>query len=252
MCLILFSHHHHPSYKLVLIANRDEFYERPTKMASWWDDHPHILGGRDLTHHGSWLAITKQGKIAAITNYRDPNNIKSNAPSRGHLLNEFLTTSLSIAAFSNKLLATGNRYNGFNLLYGNQDELAYFSNYGSSPKILTPGNYGLSNSLLNTPWPKVVKGKEKLDKLLFSSDKFSVQKALKALKDNRQANENELPDTGIGLEKEKILSPMFIESPGYGSRCSTIITIDQNNRVDFNEFSYFPEGKFQHTFTIED
>lgn len=250
MCLILFSFHQHPKHKLLLLANRDEFYERPTMPAHWWEDHPNVVGGKDLQQSGSWLALTKSGKFAAITNYRDPNNINSDAPSRGNLIKDYLTGPINCKDYLKVLQQTGSQYNGFNLLFGNQNRLYYYSNYAKEPYKLKPGIYGLSNALLDTAWPKVTRGKNKLMEIVNSKGGFSVSNAQKALKDNLLAADKELPDTGIGLEKEKMLSPMFIETPVYGTRCTTVVSIDYDDKVTFNEISYHPKGKFQTAFDI--
>ena len=250
MCLILFSYDNHPDYKLVLMANRDEFYNRPTLGAGWWKDRPDLLGGKDLKENGSWLAVTREGKFAAITNYRDPARIKSEAPTRGRLVTDFLLEEHSPEAYLEELQQSGSDYNGFNLILGWQNKMFYYSNYLNTYQKLTPGNYGLSNAFLDTPWPKVIKGKQKLNALLNSAGTFSVEKAIEALEDREMANEKYLPDTGIGIEKERWLSSMFIDVPGYGTRCTTIITLDRQNLLTFDEVSYIPAGKFSTSFHV--
>ena len=250
MCLILFSYDNHPDYKLVLMANRDEFYNRPTQRANWWEDQPDLLGGKDLKENGSWLAITKSGKFAAITNYRDPRQVKADAPTRGKLVTNFLLDNYSAGEYLKELQESGSEYNGFNLIFGGLNEIVYYSNSVNTYQKLQPGNYGLSNALLDTPWPKVVKGKKKLDTMLNGTGTFSFVRAVNDLKDAKLANDQQLPDTGIGLEKERLLSSMFIEAPGYGTRCTTIITIDRQNLVTFKEVSYIPEGEFSTSFHI--
>lgn len=251
MCLILFSYNNHPDYQLVLLANRDEFYNRSTQRAGWWSDQPDLLGGKDLKENGSWLAITKSGKFAAITNYRDPKQMKPGAPTRGRLVTNFLLDHYTPEEYLKELKKSGAHYNGFNLIFGRQNEIFYYSNSVNTHQRLHPGNYGLSNALLETPWPKVVKGKRKLDALLNGAGTFSMERAVKDLKDPEWANDQELPDTGIGIEKERLLSSMFIETPGYGTRCTTIMTIDRQNLVTFREVSYIPEGEFSTSFQIQ-
>ena len=250
MCLIVFSYDNHPDYKLVLMANRDEFYSRSTQRAGWWKDHPELLGGKDLKENGSWLAVTKSGKFAAITNYRDPKQVKPEAPTRGKLVTNFLLNDYTAEDYLRELQESGSQYNGFNLIFGRHNEIFYYSNGDNRHQKLTSGNYGLSNAFLNTPWPKVVKGKEKLDEILNGEGAFSVEQAIVDLKDRQLANDRELPDTGIGLEKERLLSSMFIEAPGYGTRCTTVVTIDRQNLVTFKEVSYIPEGEFSTSFQI--
>ncbi|MDN5211422.1 NRDE family protein [Fulvivirgaceae bacterium BMA12] len=250
MCLILFSYNDHPAYKLVLAANRDEFYGRPTKNAGWWDDQPNLLGGKDLKEQGSWLAITRDGKFAAITNYRDPKHIKADAPTRGKLVTDFLLNDHTPEDYLKNLQESGSLYNGFNLIFGHQNEIFYYTNATNFYDKLAPGTYGLSNALLDTPWPKVVKGKNKFNNLLKANHDFPVEHAIKDLRDNHLAPDQELPDTGIGIEKERQLSSMFIEMSGYGTRCTTVITIDKQNEVRFKEVSYIPENDFSTSFKI--
>ena len=251
MCLILLSYNNHPDYRLIVLANRDEFYDRATQRATWWQDQPDLLGGRDLKENGSWLSIHRNGKFAAITNYRDPKHILTNAPTRGKLVTNFLLNGQTAEEYLRILQETGSNYNGFNLIFGEGNEIFYYSNHSGDYQQLKAGNYGLSNALLDTPWPKVIKGKKKLDALLNGVDTFSVDRAVKDMKDIELANDQELPDTGIGIEKERALSPMFIRTPVYGTRCSTILTIDRQNLVTFKEVSYIPEDEFSTSFHLK-
>ncbi len=252
MCLILLAYKQHPNYKLILIANRDEFYNRPTKKAHWWMDKKNeFLAGKDLEGNGSWLGINRFGKFAALTNYRDPFNIKKNAPTRGHLVTDFLDNQEESISYMHKLEQKGKLYNGYNLLFGDANQINYYSNYHQSVLDLEAGIYGLSNALLDTPWPKVVKGKEKLKRLIENGNEFSVESAFENLCDSALAEDDKLPDTGIGYEREKAISSMFIETSDYGTRCSTIILVDYNNKVSFHEKSYIPEGYVSSDFEIK-
>ena len=243
MCLIFLSLHQHSHYKLILAANRDEFYARQTAPAQWWEDHPQLVGGRDLEARkpdgtcGTWMAMNKNGRIAMVTNYRDLKNLKSKAPSRGHLVTDYLLSDESPEKYLKSIEPRANLYNGFNLIVGNAEELFYLSNYKKGVEKMENGFHGLSNHLLDTPWPKVKRGKEKT-KLLFDQKKIQSEKILNALYDEQQAPDDQLPDTGVGLERERMLSSMFIKSPNYGSRCSTVVTVDQNNKVEFTERVY--------------
>ena len=203
MCLILFSVDDHPDYKLVLLANRDEFYNRSTQRAGWWKDQPVLLGGKDLKENGSWLAITKNGRFAAITNYRDPRHIKASAPTRGKLVTDFLLNDFTPEEYLKKLRESASLYNGYNLIFGQHNEIFYYSNSADLQQKLGPGNYGLSNAFLDTPWPKVIKGKKKLDTLLNGQDAFSIEQAIIDLKDPQLAEDQTLPDTGIGRDRCK-------------------------------------------------
>jgi uncharacterized protein with NRDE domain len=244
MCLIFFALKQHPTYKLIIAANRDEFYNRKTAAADFWIDHPTIVGGRDLevmpdgTHaNGTWMGITTSGKISMLTNYRDPKNIDPNAPSRGHLVSYYLEENCAPQDYLKSIESKAGVYNGFNLLVGNPQEFYYLSNYKTGIDKVTNGLYGLSNHLLETPWPKVKIGKQKLELLLKASN-ISSKQLFEFLYDGERAADDQLPNTGIGLERERALSSMFIKSPGYGSRCSTVILIDQDNNVEFSERVY--------------
>ncbi len=243
MCLIFISIHQHPNYKLIVAANRDEFYARKTALAEFWKDHPEIVGGRDLEAMkpdgtcGTWMAMNKNGRIAMITNYRDLKNIKSKAPSRGHLVTDFLLSEEAPKKYLHAIEKNKNKYNGFNLIVGDAEELFYLSNYKDGVTKLQNGFYGLSNALLDTPWPKVKGGKKKMDYLL-AADKINATNLLNGLNDSHQPPDDQLPDTGVGLERERMLSSMFIKSPNYGTRCSTVVTVDYDNKVEFTERDY--------------
>jgi len=234
MCLIFLAINQHPDYKLIVAANRDEFYARKTAPAHFWKDHPDILGGRDLEASGTWLAMNKKGKISLVTNYRDPANINPKAPSRGHLVSDFLLNGDSPEKYMSDVSTRASQYNGFNLLTGYPDEWWYLSNYGNGIQKLESGIYGLSNHLLDTPWPKVQQGKEKFSKAI-SHSVIEPDALFELLYDDQRAEDQLLPDTGIGLERERALSSMFIKTNGYGTRCSTVITISKNHEALFAE-----------------
>lgn len=237
MCLIFLAIQNHPTYKLIVAANRDEFYQRKTAAADYWKDHPEILGGRDLEAQGTWMAINKNGRLAMVTNYRDLRNLKSVAPSRGALVTDYLLQTSSPEKYLNAVAVKGSSYNGFNLIAGSAGELWYNSNYKQGVEKLAPGVHGLSNHLLDTPWPKVERGIERMN-VLMSENEIHTDQLYHILRDEAVASDDKLPDTGIGLERERALSAMFIKSPGYGTRCSTVILIDQKNKVQFSERVY--------------
>lgn len=237
MCLIFFSLNQHPTYKLIVAANRDEFYERRTAPADYWTDHPDLLAGRDLEAQGTWLGMTTTGKLSLLTNYRDPKNIDPRAPSRGKLVSDFLTGNEFPDAYLSTLEPHAHRYNGFNLIVGNTNELWYLSNYANGRKKLTAGFFGLSNHLLDSAWPKVERGKDKL-KPLFEKSLLQPEELFEVMYDDKRAADEKLPDTGIGLERERALSSMFIKTNNYGSRCTTVILVDKNNHALFAERVY--------------
>jgi uncharacterized protein with NRDE domain len=237
MCLVFLSIRNHPKYKLVLVGNRDEFYNRRTAAAGYWEDHPNVLGGRDLEAGGTWLAVTKQGKIGLVTNYRDPQNINPNAPSRGHLVSDYLIGDESPDRYLEKILTNGKKYNGFNLIVGDADSLWYYSNYREGIRQLDAGFYGLSNHLLETSWPKVLRGKERIKPVL-AKEVIEPETLFEVLYDDQVAEDVLLPQTGLSLERERALSSMFIKTEGYGSRCSTVVLVDNNDQMLLSERVY--------------
>ena len=238
MCLIIFAYDVHPSYKLVLAANRDEFYDRPSASADFWKDYPDLLAGRDLKGKGTWLGVTRQGKFAAITNYRDPASFMFDAKSRGKLVKDFLGSKNNAEEFIKKISRQDAKYNGYNLILQDSGAFYYYSNRGVEKQKITVGIHGLSNHLLNTPWPKVVRGK-KLMKEALKSKRAAMEEALFALlSDRRFPPPEKLPSTGVDKEWEKVLSPIFIKSPHYGTRSSTVLLIGKNRRVTFIEKNY--------------
>ena len=238
MCLIVFAYKSHPRYKFIFAANRDEFYDRPTEQADYWKDHPELLAGKDLQAGGTWMGITKDGRFAAVTNYRDLKNRKEDAPSRGMLTLDFLNNDISAEEYYENIKPLLQNYNGFNLILGSVDELFYFSTHTNGIEKLKPGVYGLSNAELNTVWPKVKKSKDILS-FLIKNDKIHPWELLSILNDTRKAKDEELPDTGVGMEWEKILSSIFIQSPKYGTRCSTAVVVNIENNVRFVEKTFF-------------
>lgn len=254
MCLIFISIKDHPRYKLIVAANRDEFYKRKTAPASYWDDFPEVLGGRDLEAQGTWMAMTRSGKVAMVTNYRDLTNINPAAPSRGQLVSEYLFNGYNPDEYLKEIHEVAHQYNGFNLVIGNHEDLYYYSNYQSKIIRLESGFYGLSNHLLDTPWPKVKKGKAKMEPIL-KQERIDPIMLFEILRDEEIAPDHELPKTGLELERERALSAMFIKTPNYGSRCSTVILVDKENKIDFIERVYdlnnfdYTEQRF--TWTID-
>jgi uncharacterized protein with NRDE domain len=237
MCLIFIGLKTHPKYKLIIAANRDEFYNRPTQAARFWEEHPQLLAGRDLEAGGTWLGVTRTGKVSMVTNYRDPKNIDPSARSRGELVTDYLLGPVSPGLYLQDVSRKARNYNGFNLLAGSCEEMFYFSNYENKIRHLTQGLFGLSNHLLETPWPKVVRGKQKMHGLLQRED-FSPDDVFRILNDGSIAPDDQLPDTGVGITRERALSAMFIKSPGYGTRSSTVILADYEDNIAFTERVY--------------
>lgn len=226
MCLILFAHRCHPNFRLIVAANRDEFLDRPTAPLAFWDDSPQVLAGRDLKEGGTWLGITRTGRFAALTNYRDPARMAPNAPSRGRLVSDYLQGEEPAHAYLDRLAARAGSYNGFNLLLGDEEGLFYYTNLTGEPRALEPGLYGLSNHRLDTPWPKLKRSRLLLRQLLDRRSDPMPDELLDLLADRVPAPDVELPRTGIPLEWERWLSPIFIDAPGYGTRASTVLVVN--------------------------
>ncbi|MGD9055615.1 MAG: NRDE family protein [Desulfobacterales bacterium] len=243
MCLILFSYQTHPVFRLILAANRDEFYDRPTSALAYWSDHPDVLAGRDLKGNGTWLGVSLSGRIAAITNYRDPAALIPNAPSRGILIRDYLVGNSSPQDYLDAVSKIGQRYNGFNLIAGDSGGLYYYSNRSSGVQQLGPGIYGISNHLIDTAWPKIQRGKALLTDQLNGCQKINAEKILGILEDRWQPADAELPETGVGLEWEQILAPMFIISPEYGTRSSSVVLIQQSGEITFWERTFVKTDK---------
>ncbi|PKM90885.1 MAG: hypothetical protein CVU87_00695 [Firmicutes bacterium HGW-Firmicutes-12] len=239
MCLILMALDCHAEYRLVIAANRDEDYARPTEGADFWPDYPDILAGRDLLQLGTWLGITRAGRFAALTNYRDPLNFRQGARSRGELVGNYLQANERPEEYLKKVQATAINYNGFNVLLGDIHSIYYYGNTEKRITKLEPGYYGLSNHLLDTPWTKVAVGKKALQDALSDNKKVHIPEIFKLLSDRRKAEDRELPNTGVGLLKERLLSSIFIDSEDYGTRSSTVVTVNRDNHVVFTERKYF-------------
>ncbi len=232
MCLVLFAHDAHPEYPLVVAANRDEFYARPTAPAAPWEDAPGVVAGRDLRGGGTWMGVTREGRWAALTNYRDPREFDRTGPSRGDLVAGYLLGGASPGPYLDSLRPRAGEYSGFNLLVGDPGSVLWYSNRArGGPERLAAGIYGLSNDLLDTPWPKVVRGKAALGRLLENAGGLEPTRLLDLLLDRTFAADYELPDTGVGRERERTLSSLFIVSPDYGTRSSTAVLIDRRGRA---------------------
>ena len=243
MCLLLVAWKADARFPLVLAANRDEMYERPTTPAHWWKDSPQILAGRDLQAGGTWLGITATGRFAALTNYREPGQHRPEARSRGILVQDFLLSNESPAQFGERLALGLSLYNGFNLIFGDlTDEIFYASNRSADPPSpITPGIHGLSNHLLDTPWPKVLSGTRALRSEMQREGGPDPEQLLALLDDRATPPDDALPATGVGLELERLLGPLFIQTPMYGTRCSTVLVLHSSGRLQFMERAFGPD-----------
>jgi uncharacterized protein with NRDE domain len=237
MCTLLLAYEAHPKYRLILAANRDEFYQRATAAAAFWEDAGTVFAGRDLVHGGTWLGVTTAGRLAALTNYRQAKEAAIHGQSRGQLVSEYLKGELNSEEYLQSLRGKVAGYNGYNLVLGDLERLYCYSNRSDEIVRITPGVHGLSNHLLNTPWPKVVRGKEALARLL-EQEELSREALFAILADRSKAPDEQLPDTGVGLELERLLSSIFITSERYGTRSSTILLVDRQRQAIFVERSF--------------
>lgn len=247
MCIAYLAWQSHPDWPLFIAANRDEFHARPARPAVPWKDHPDVIAGIDEAAGGTWLGVTRQGRFAVLTNYRDLNLPgPSNPVSRGELVKNFLTRQDNALDYAEQVAVQGNLYAGFNLLVGDRQHAGYVSNQWPGPRhaqALTPGRYVVSNHLLDTAWPKTERLREVLNHFPVEHLERSVNRVFELLKDATQAPDHELPNTGLSLEKERLLSSPFIVSPDYGTRCSTVIAIHKSGRALFSELTYDRQGQ---------
>lgn len=243
MCLLLVAYERHREYRMIVAANRDEYYQRPAAAAAYWEDRAGILGGRDLQGGGTWLAVNQAGAFAAITNVRLPTKV--NAPrSRGLIVNDFLNQDLPAFQYIETLVGAPQRYEGFNLLLSDASSLVWYSNRASNAEKLVPGVYALSNDLLDTPWPKVTRIKDDFLRVQSLPETALIEALFSALANEASAPDEDLPDTGVGLEFERRLSPIFITGDAYGTRCSTIVLFDDGGQVTFIERRFGPNKAF--------
>ena len=257
MCLIVLAWKTSPAIRLAVAANRDEFFERETAPAAWWADAPDVLAGRDLRAGGTWLGVTRSGRFAALTNFRDLTAArKSGAPSRGTLVGDFLRRKESVPDFVARVQKGAGAFEGFNLLLSDGTELISFSNVEGEPVSLLPGVYGLSNHLLETPWPKVVTARERLAAAVATArGPRELEDGLLFLLGNRTvAPDDALPETGLPLEWERSLSAAFVVLPDYGTRASTTFVLSTDGAARFTERSFgaggAPLGEVREAFRI--
>lgn len=238
MCIAFVSWQNHAGFPLIVASNRDEFYNRPSDELKKWPDL-NVYAGRDLKEGGTWFGVTGTGRIALITNYRDPAEFSRKALSRGQLVLDYLKSEKTPFEFLKEVQKSGSRYNGFNLIAGSFEELYYFSNKKDGIQKLQPGFYGLSNAFLDSDWPKINYGKANFQ-MQVNRDPEDLQGYYNLLTDQNQFPNDSLPDTGIGMEREKMLSSVFISTPEYGTKSSNLLFFTKNNQIRMHERIWQP------------
>lgn len=240
MCLIVLGRNIHPKYELILVANRDEFYARPTQVAHYWNDQSKLLAGKDLEAGGTWIGINRYGNMAAVTNYRDPINHQKNKESRGEIPINFLETDTATVDYIKQLKSNATKYNGFNLLALDQGNLVHYNNQKDEENVIDDGIHAISNATLDTPWPKVTRAKEMFESIIEGD--FTHDELISMMGDTRTADLEDLPETGISKDLERAVSAMCIRTEKYGTCSTTAITISKTGEIQFTEKSY-PVGE---------
>ncbi len=250
MCLVIVGHQQHREWPLLVAANRDEFHARPTAPAAFWTEYPQLLAGKDLEAGGTWMGVTRSGRFAAVTNFRDPARTAPAPRSRGELPVDFLLGSDSPMAYLENVAARMDDYAGFNLLVGDGDSLCYLGNDSAGgPLALAPGVYGLSNDRLDTPWPKVQLGKTSLSATLEGSE-LTHDTLATAVSDRVLAAPEALSDHGLHGEMDVLLSAQFISAGSYGTRSTTTI-LQGTDRLSWREVSFNDQGRITGTVSEE-
>jgi uncharacterized protein with NRDE domain len=239
VCLIALAVGRHPEYPLVLAANRDEFHARPAADADWWDDRPDILGGRDLQAGGTWLAVSRRGRLATVTNFRDAKLPDSGPRSRGHLVTDFLAGSSSPDDYLDSVDESA--YAGFNLIVADLDDVAYLSNREDGKRRLSAGVYGLSNALLDGPWDKVERSKRRLRDLI-GRDAITPESLFQLMSDREKGPADDVERGRLDFDTAHAITAPFIVLPEYGTRCTTVILVDRRGGWQFFERRFDPDG----------
>lgn len=247
MCIAYLALQTHPDWPLFIAANRDEFHARPARAAAPWPHHPDVIGGIDEIAHGTWLGFHRSGRFGLLTNYRDLRLKGPDHPvSRGELVKQYLTQTVSPEHYAATAAQRGAEFQGYNLIVGDLEQAWYVGNQVTGPlqaQALGAGRYVLSNHLLDTAWPKAERLREVLTHFPVEHLERSVNRVFELLKDTTQADDKDLPETGLPLDRERLLSSPFIISPNYGTRCSTVIAVHRSGQVLFSEQTYDTEGR---------
>ncbi len=247
MCILFIALSQHPDYPVIIAANRDEFHHRPTRSSDFWPEHPDLLAGKDLDAGGTWMGISRNGRIAALTNIRDPKHQHPAPRTRGELVVNFLNADINSTDYALQLRASKDYYNGYNLLFGDirlpSPNLWVYNNYTDELNSLTSGCHGLSNASLNTPWPKLSQGVEALSQYCQQHHPCQKDALFSLLQNRQQAPDHQLPDTGVPLDWERRLSSIFIEGQDYGTRSSTLLLLNNQQQISWSERTYASSTK---------
>ncbi|PJE77696.1 hypothetical protein CI610_03379 [invertebrate metagenome] len=251
MCLIIFSWQPDKLYPLTIVANRDEFYGRRTQKVGFWKEYPDIFGGQDQVAGGGWLAVNKQGRFAAVTNYREwP--VKPASLSRGRLVRDYLSGNWTPVEYLDRIQSLSDRFAGFNLIVGGLVEgFYYFSNRQRQIRHLLPGIYGLCNHLLDTPWPKLVWAKRNIARLLDCNNQADPEALVRVMHDHSIPDDKDLPQTGIGIKRERLLSSCFIQSADYGTRNTSLLLFSDKNTLKWYEQTYGSYGVSEQSLCLD-
>lgn len=243
MCLLTIAYNKYPNYPLIVVSNRDEFYDREAMPAHFWEDEPRIYAGRDVLGGGTWIGVSKNGRLAAITNYRDPSLPEIGERSRGEIVRNFLLEKGDSNTFFEQLKNTKDLYGGYNFIAYDGEQLLHYNNILDEGGEVSPGIHSVSNASLNTPWPKVTLASQKLEKALLLIEEKQFENLKTLLEDQTIAPDEALPNTGVGIYLERILSAQFVKMNGYGTRSSATILFDYEGMIHFSERTY-ENGRF--------
>lgn len=243
MCILFLAVNQHPRYPLIIAANRDEFYARPTASSHYWPSMPNMLAGQDLEAGGTWMGVSAEGRFAALTNIRAPSPPRIESRTRGELVTQFIENGIDASQYATQLSANHNRYRGYNLLFGHWNSLQVYNNHLDRVEQVEDGYHGLSNAHFNAPWPKIEFGKAQMQHICEQSDEVDLEALFELMRNETKAPDADLPKTGIPFEKEKQLSSVFINIPDYGTRGTTIMSVDHAGNVNWCERVYNAAGE---------
>ncbi|RDV27355.1 NRDE family protein [Alteromonas aestuariivivens] len=246
MCILFIAYRQRADFPLIIAANRDEFHQRATAPSQFWPENPDLLAGRDLKAGGTWMGVTRNGFISALTNIREPLRQNDKARSRGEVCAGYLHNPLPHHQQLSQLVSQRAEFNGYNFLFGHWSKPGVYNNRYNQYQSLAPGIHGLSNAQLNSPWPKVTKGMQALSQYCQQQRAIQCEDLFELLRNDELAEDEFLPDTGVGYEWEKALSAIFIRSPQYGTRSSTLLLINSTGLAYWQERTFNPNGGLSH------